>query len=116
MELLRRLDLKLGPLVVVAGIAFLVGLIALIGVITGFDKTSGGEIAVVRNGGAFDDHKVRQVIDPASSLTWRGFWSSSHKYPAQQRFYTITSNAKGAGTGREWTWCTRRPATVWTSV
>ena len=94
-NLVQRLDFKLGPLLVAAGVAVIVGLVVLIGVLSGFDKTSGGEVAVVRNGGPFDDHKVRQVIDPASSLTWRGFWSSSHKYPAQQRFYTITSSAKG---------------------
>ncbi|WP_322770614.1 SPFH domain-containing protein, partial [Frankia sp. Cr1] len=56
-----------------------------------FDKTDGGEIAVVRNGGPFDNHKIRQIIDPASARTWVGLYSDSHKYPAQQRFYTITA-------------------------
>src|SRR5690349_11989482 len=72
--------------------AILVGIIA---VFTGFDRTQGGEIAVVRNGGPLDNHKIRQVIEPASSLTWVGMWSTSHKYPAQQRFYTITSRKEG---------------------
>jgi regulator of protease activity HflC (stomatin/prohibitin superfamily) len=57
------------------------------------EKTSGGEVAVVRNGGPFDNHRTRQVIDPASGLTWIGWWSQIHKYPAQQRFYTITANS-----------------------
>jgi len=57
-----------------------------------FDKTDGGQIAVVRNGGPFDNNNIRQVIQPASSLTWTGWWSSTHKYPAQQRFYTITAD------------------------
>lgn len=52
---------------------------------------NGGEVAVVRNGGPFDNHRIRQVIDPGSSITYVGMYSSTHKYPAQQRFYTITS-------------------------
>ena len=74
-------------------LVLIVVLVAAIAVLGGFDKTQGGEVAVVRNGGPLDNHKVRQVIEPASALTWTGLWSSSHKYPAQQRFYTITSNA-----------------------
>ena len=70
-----------------------VGLVVLIGLFHGLTKTTGGEVAVVRNGGPFDNHRIRQVIQPASSLTWMGWWSSPHKYPAQQRFYTITSDA-----------------------
>jgi regulator of protease activity HflC (stomatin/prohibitin superfamily) len=68
--------------------------IGLIVVATGFDKTSGGEVGVVRNGGPLDNNKIRQVIQPASNLTWTGFASSVHKYPSQQRFYTITSDDK----------------------
>jgi regulator of protease activity HflC (stomatin/prohibitin superfamily) len=76
----------------VAGAIFaIVGLVFLIGLFHGLSRTSGGEVAVVRNGGPFDNHKVRQVIDSASALTWTGWWSQVHKYPAQQRFYTITS-------------------------
>jgi hypothetical protein len=42
----------------------------------------------------------REEIDPASGLTWTGLWSSVHMYPAEQRFYTITSNAgRGDRTG-----------------
>lgn len=74
--------------------------ISLIGVFSGFDKTTGGEVGVVRNGGMFDNNKVRQVIQPASSLTWTGFWSTTHKYPAQQRHYTITADTgRGDRTG-----------------
>jgi regulator of protease activity HflC (stomatin/prohibitin superfamily) len=66
------------------------GLMALLG---GFERTGGGEVAVVRNGGFFDNNRIRQVIDPGSSRTWIGLYSTVHKYPAQQRFYTITSEA-----------------------
>ncbi|GAB3985739.1 hypothetical protein GCM10029978_099380 [Actinoallomurus acanthiterrae] len=58
-----------------------------------FERTSGGDVAVVRNGGMFDNNKIRQIIDPGSGLTWIGWWSHMHKYPAQQRFYTITSDS-----------------------
>jgi regulator of protease activity HflC (stomatin/prohibitin superfamily) len=86
-----------GPIIRAAVLALVVVatavIVGIIGLSTGFDKTQGGEVAVVRNGGLLDNHKVRQVIEPASSLTWTGLWSTSHKYPAQQRFYTITSDA-----------------------
>jgi regulator of protease activity HflC (stomatin/prohibitin superfamily) len=60
---------------------------------TGLYKTPAGEIGVVRNGGPLNNSRVRQIVPPASSLTWIGFFSSTHTYPAQQRFYTITSDA-----------------------
>lgn len=72
-----------------------VGIPTVIGIFGGLAKTSGGEVAVVRNGGWFDDNQVRQVIQPASGVTWVGFWSNIHRYPSQQRFYTITSRANG---------------------
>ncbi|MFL6129516.1 MAG: SPFH domain-containing protein [Mycobacteriales bacterium] len=75
--------------------ALLAVVLVLLAVATGFDKTSGGEVGVVRNGGPLDNNRIRQVIQPASNLTWTGLWSSVHKYPSQQRFYTITSNDKG---------------------
>lgn len=74
------------------GVVALLLLILLVGWISGYDKTSGGEIAVVRNGGPFDNHKVRQIVSPASGLIFTGISSDIHKYPAQQRFYTISAN------------------------
>ncbi len=76
-------------------VVIVVGLVVLITALSSFDKTNGGEVAVIRNGGPFDNNKVRQVIQPASSLTWTGVQSASHKYPSQQRFYTITSDPRG---------------------
>jgi hypothetical protein len=87
---IKRLGLwALVVLLVVVGIPMTVG------VFDGLAKTSGGEVAVVRNGGWFDNNQVRQVIQPASGLTWIGLWSSIHRYPSQQRFYTITARANG---------------------
>ncbi|MEV0148034.1 MULTISPECIES: SPFH domain-containing protein [unclassified Nonomuraea] len=79
-------------------IATIIAIPTLIGLVGGLERTDGGEVAVVRDGGPFDDNKVRQVIDPASGLTWAGWWSSVHGYPAQQRFYTITADPKRATT------------------
>lgn len=85
------------PVAIVTLVAVVIaGFVGLIGFFGGLERTSGGEIAVVRNGGAFDNNKIRQVIDPASGVTWIGWWSKVHKYPAQQRFYTITSDPKRA--------------------
>jgi regulator of protease activity HflC (stomatin/prohibitin superfamily) len=63
-------------------------------------KTQAGEVAVVRNGGPLDNNRIRQIVQPASSLTWIGLFSTKHTYPAQQRFYTITADAsRGDRTG-----------------
>jgi hypothetical protein len=40
------------------------------------------------------NNRIRQIIDPGSSMTWIGWGSKSQEYPAQQRFYTITSDQK----------------------
>lgn len=71
----------------------IVGLVLAGTVLGSYHKTPGGVVAVVRNGGAFDNAQIRQVIQPASSRTYTGLFSSVHFYPAQQRFYTITSQA-----------------------
>ncbi|MGW0805919.1 SPFH domain-containing protein [Nonomuraea sp. NPDC002799] len=84
--------------IALAVIAALIAIPLLIGGVGGMERTSGGEVAVIRDGGLFDDNQVRQVIDPGSGLTWTGMWSSTHLYPAQQRFYTITADAKRATT------------------
>lgn len=86
--------------IVTAVLLVVVGWPVLSALFGGYERTSGGEIAVVRNGGFFDDNKIRQVIDPGSGRVWIGLYSQVHKYPAQQRFYTITSDArKGDETG-----------------
>ena len=86
-----------GTLVVIAAIVLV---IVGFGWITAFTKTNGGEVAVVRNGGLFDNNKVRQVIDPASSLTNTGLWSKVHRYPAQQRFYKISADSTQSDSGQ----------------
>jgi len=61
---------------------------------SGFTKTAGGEVAVIRNGGPWNNNRIRDIVAPASGLTWIGFLSQKHPYPAQQRFYTITGDAQ----------------------
>ena len=80
--------------IVIAVLAVVVGLPMLVTVFGSFERTGGGEVAVVRNGGPFDNNRIRQVIDPASSRIWIGLASKVHKYPAQQRFYTITADQR----------------------
>jgi hypothetical protein len=89
-------------IIVLSAAVLAIALPSLIGWWGGYMKTDAGEVAVVRNGGLFDDNQIREIIDPASSLTWTGFWSTAHRYPAQQRFYTIaasgdTHNGQRAG-------------------
>src|SRR6476660_1263671 len=84
-----------GPRKLIGVLATIVAVVIGIMLISALDKTAGGEIAVVRNGGPLDNNQVRQVVDPASSLTYTGLFSQVHKYPAQQRFYTITATGGG---------------------
>jgi regulator of protease activity HflC (stomatin/prohibitin superfamily) len=84
-------------------VAVLIGLLLLciigIGWISAFERTNGGEVAVIRNGGLFDNKKVRGYLPEASDRENIGLWSEAHKYPSQQRFYKISSNADESDTG-----------------
>lgn len=53
-----------------------------------------GEIGVVRNGGTFDNHNIRQVVPNGSGNTWNGWASTTHYYPvsSQQRFFQMGGN------------------------
>jgi regulator of protease activity HflC (stomatin/prohibitin superfamily) len=85
---------------VVAGLVFVVLSGLLIGACDGgFTSTQAGERVVVRNGGPLDNKKVRQIIEPASELTWTGFFSDAHRYPATQRFLRISSNPQASESG-----------------
>lgn len=72
-------------------LGLVVGIPVIAGALSAWDSTNAGQVAVVRNGGPFSNSNIRLVIQPASSLKWTGIWTSTHKYPATQRFYTITS-------------------------
>lgn len=80
----------LGCAVIAAGVAAIVGGLSLLNAV---DSTDAGSVGVVRNGGWLSNKNIRQVMPPGSGQTWVGLWTSTHKYPAQQRFYTITSRA-----------------------
>ncbi|MFF3667598.1 SPFH domain-containing protein [Microtetraspora malaysiensis] len=80
-------------------VAIVAAVPTVIGAFGGFERTGGGEVAVIRNGGLLDDNRVRQIIEPGSSVTWIGWWSQVHRYPAQQRYYTITSSGGGERSG-----------------
>lgn len=90
----RAILLTVGTIVAIA--LFIVAVV----VLKSFTRTPGGVVAVVRNGGPLDNNRIRQVIQPASSRVYSGLFSTVHEYPAQQRFYTITSDStRGDRTG-----------------
>lgn len=52
-------------------------------------------MAVIRNGGPFDNRNIRQApLSPGSARTWTGFFSTGHTYPSTQRYYSITGDNK----------------------
>lgn len=59
-------------------------------------KTDGGHVAIVRNGGPFDNNSIRQYLPASSSLTYTGLYSSVHEYPAQGRYYDIVPTGSDA--------------------
>jgi uncharacterized membrane protein YqiK len=100
----------------IAGTVILFLLIVALGWLSAFERTQAGEVAIIRNGGLFDNKKIRGYMPEASDRQNIGLWSEAHKYPAQQRFYKISSTP--ASRTRGWsTGCRCRPATVfwWTS-
>ena len=96
-------DRTRGPMriavLIVAGIAVLCVLVVALAWLAAFERTSGGQVAVIRNGGPFDNNKIRGYLPEASSRTNIGLFSHAHKYPSQQRFYKISSNAQESDSG-----------------
>lgn len=74
-------------------IAVIVGIPTFFGFIGAWNNVDAGHVAVLRNGGVFSDSNVRGFLDPASSISYTGIWSTEHVYPAQQRTYTISASA-----------------------
>lgn len=58
-----------------------------------YSKPASGEIGVVRNGGPFDNHQIRQIIENGAGNTWVGVSSETHYYPVhtQQRTFSVKS-------------------------
>jgi len=75
---------------VVALVVVVGGVVPGIAFAAGFTKADGGHVLVVRNGGAFDDNSIRQVIQPNSSLTSTGLFSAEHPYPSTQRNFKVS--------------------------
>ena len=85
------------PLAIVGGV---IGFIVLLVVIIGgtFHAPPAQKISVIRNGGPFDNHNIREVVVPGSGMSWVGMFSDVRSYPDRtiQRFYTI-SHEEGEG-------------------
>jgi hypothetical protein len=73
-------------------VAVVFGIPTLFGFFGAWQNVDAGHVAVLRNGGIFSDSNVRGFLDPASSLSYTGIFSTEHIYPAQQRTYTISAN------------------------
>lgn len=75
----------------VAALAILfLGIIPGFAWVTGFENTDGGHVAVIRNGGIFDDTSIRQVLPANSPRVQVGLFSTAHPYPVSERYYDIT--------------------------
>lgn len=80
---------KRAPIIIGAAVIAVLGAILLIVSGPTFTKADGGTVVVVRNGGWFDDTSVREVVQPNSSITWEGWHSTEHPYPASQRYFRV---------------------------
>lgn len=83
------------PVRIVAVIAVV---LAVLGVMATFQTTSTdpGFTAVVRNGGPFDSKDIRQIVPPASGVTWTGWFSTVHEYPVTERYTNVVPGEEGA--------------------
>jgi regulator of protease activity HflC (stomatin/prohibitin superfamily) len=60
-------------------------------------REDSGHVGVVRNGGPWNNRRIRQILQPSQGLTWAGLFSQTpREYPAAKvvLFYTITSDPK----------------------
>lgn len=66
-------------------------LVVVLGMSGCYSKPESGEMGVVRNGGPFDNKKIRQIVPNGAGNTWVGWMSSTHYYPVdtQQRFFKM---------------------------
>lgn len=88
------------PIRLLLALAMLGLMLALVLGATGcYTTPQAGEIGVVRNGGPFDNHNIRQIVDNGSGNTWPGWYSSTHYYPVdtQQRFFKMETCAGNDG-------------------
>jgi hypothetical protein len=86
----------------IAGAVVVAVILGVVHLFSGLSYTDPGFVGIVRNGGAFDNTQIRrnadgspQIVQPGSSYTWIGAWSSMHSYPATSRYWTIDSDGGG---------------------
>jgi len=86
-------------------------------VLSGWTSTDSGTITVIRDGGTFDSKQIRMadgqplIVQPGSSLTWIGAFSTEHGYPSTQRYFKVSSRP-GADSNEVITVPTRDGVTV----
>ncbi len=59
---------------------------------TSLESSPSDRVTVCRNGGPFDDHRVRQIIDPGEGPALTGLLSDCFSYPVSTRIYTASSD------------------------
>lgn len=90
----------IGSAIVVVVVLVVVGVIVgLINLFGGYDKVDGGHLAVIRNGGSFTNANCKGVLLPGSGRQKVGITTHVHKYPSNQRFYTIAADGSGDRNG-----------------
>lgn len=83
-------------IVVIVIVALIVGAVNLFG---GWDRVDGGHVAVIRNGGSFNNANCKGVLLPGSGRQKVGITTHVHKYPSNQRFYTVAADGSGDRNG-----------------
>lgn len=89
-----------GRFIVSLVVIMVVGLLAIfaigsaIGALASINKTGPTTVAVIRNGGPFDNKDIREVRPPSQSVKVSGIWSEVRDYIAgnENRFYKVSSD------------------------
>lgn len=81
-------------IVVVMAIAVIFGIGTILGALASINKTGPTTVEVIRNGGPFDTHNIREVRPPNSSVKISGIWSEGRDYIAgnENRYYKVSSD------------------------
>jgi regulator of protease activity HflC (stomatin/prohibitin superfamily) len=61
------------------------------------ERQDAGHVGVVRNGGALDNRRIRQILMPGQKVSWTGLFSQHpREYPASKVVltYTVTTDAR----------------------
>jgi regulator of protease activity HflC (stomatin/prohibitin superfamily) len=95
--LLRRIPIRGGGLLVVAGLVLLALLPALA---SSFKKTPRDRVGISYGGGVFEGSHYQRLVEPGHGLFFNGIGDKLFLYPAGQRNYIISKTKDEGATGR----------------